>query len=61
MPKSIERVIFRLLRCQFCGFLICWVNPRLPIHCPECGKVIFPEIKQHVLKFDENAILTLEG
>ena len=24
-----------------CHILICWVNPRRPMYCPECGKRVF--------------------
>ena len=29
---------FRLIRMPCCSHLLCWVNPRLPNYCPECGK-----------------------
>jgi hypothetical protein len=31
-----ERAHFRLIQMSCCGQLLCWVNPRLPNHCPEC-------------------------
>ena len=48
----IERVHFRLIRMPCCGQLLCWVNPRLPTHCPECGKTVYTK-----LKFDGSMIL----
>jgi hypothetical protein len=36
-PATTEKVPFRLLQMPCCKTLICWVNPRLPSHCPECG------------------------
>jgi hypothetical protein len=36
-----EKVPFRLIHMPCCHVLICWVNPRRPNYCPECGKFIF--------------------
>lgn len=52
-----ERVHFRLLCTPCCGAMLCWVNPRLPNHCPECGKHIYPDIKSGVAISDINATL----
>lgn len=41
MKKPNNYVQFRLLRMPCCGILICWVNPRRPMYCPECGKNVF--------------------
>jgi hypothetical protein len=41
-----EMIKFRLLRMPCCGQLVCWVNPRWPNHCPECGTRIYPQIKE---------------
>jgi len=38
---SNEQVQFRLIQMPCCNILICWVNPRRPNYCPECGKFIF--------------------
>jgi DNA-directed RNA polymerase subunit RPC12/RpoP len=40
-----ERVTFRYIQCPECGTLLCWINPRLPNYCPECGKHIFVHLK----------------
>ncbi len=56
-----ERVHFRLLQTPCCQALLCWVNPRFPSHCPECGRFIYPEIKSNVLISDENASLRYTG
>jgi hypothetical protein len=51
MPKDIsvrktrELVPFRLIQTPCCGTMLCWVNPRLPNYCPECGKHIFRDLK----------------
>ena len=36
---------FRYILCPECGQLLCWVNPRLPNYCPECGRHIFLKLK----------------
>lgn len=58
---STERVPFRLLVTPCCGTALCWVNPRLPTFCPECGTSVYPEIKSCVTLLDENATLKVEG
>lgn len=40
-----ERVHFRFISMPCCGQLLCWVNPRLPNYCPECGKRVYAQIK----------------
>jgi len=42
---SKQRVQFRLLETPCCHTMLCWVNPRLPNYCPECGKGIFAQMK----------------
>jgi hypothetical protein len=39
--KSHERVPFRHLHMPCCNIILCWVNPRRPMYCPECGARIF--------------------
>ena len=41
MKPTNQEVQFRLLRMPCCGTLICWVNPRRPMYCPECGTGVF--------------------
>lgn len=55
-----QRVPFRLLAMPCCGQRLCWVNPRFPSYCPECGKYVFGEIKSCVTFKDEKAILKYE-
>ncbi len=54
-----EMVHFRLIICPECSHNLCWVNPRLPTFCPECGKLIYAELRlnpdKHVLINDEKA------
>lgn len=52
-----EQVHFRLLQTPCCGSLLCWVNPRLPTHCSECGATVYPAIKSCVLHEDMKALL----
>ena len=60
MPKTTERVLFRLLNMECCHVLLCWVNPRLPNYCPECGKRSFPAVRSWITFSDENAFLKME-
>lgn len=41
----VEFVKFKLICMPCCGQLLCWVNPRLPNHCPECGAKVYQELK----------------
>lgn len=47
--KSIDRfhnemVNFRLYQMPCCGWFLCWVNPKHPRFCPNCGKNVLLEI-----------------
>lgn len=55
-----ERVPFRLIVMECCGTMICWVNPRLPTYCPECGTRIYPEVRGWVTEQDDSAILKVD-
>ena len=46
--KTREHVPFRLIRTPCCSHLFCWVNPRLPSYCPECGRFILSLIRPDV-------------
>ncbi len=50
-----EHVQFRLIKMPCCHQMLCWVNPRLPNHCPECGTYILPQVRANVLITDTNA------
>ncbi|KKM25041.1 hypothetical protein LCGC14_1599000 [marine sediment metagenome] len=50
-----ERIHFRLIHMECCGQLLCWVNPRFPTHCPECGRTVYPQVKGWVTMEDTNA------
>jgi len=57
---SHERVVFRLFRFPCCGFLCCWVNPRVPSFCPECGtRAMKHELLAAVQVSDDAAVLEL--
>jgi len=55
-----ERVVFRLYRMECCGHQLCWVNPRPPTFCPECGERVYPQVRGWAVVVDERAILTTE-
>ncbi len=40
-----ERIHFRLIQTPCCNHLLCWVNPRLPTYCPECGRFIYRQLR----------------
>ena len=40
-----EQVDFRLFVMPCCGHQLCWVNPRLPNHCPECGQTVLSQLR----------------
>lgn len=40
-----QKVDFRLIHTPCCHTLLCWVNPRLPNYCPECGERIYAQLK----------------
>ena len=52
-----ERAHFRLLNMECCHILICWVNPRFPNYCPECGKFVYPGVKEWVVTEDMGALI----
>lgn len=59
MTKRTERVPFRLFQMPCCGHLLCWVNPRLPTYCSECGSKVFLALKsgEHTRIIDDEATL----
>ena len=62
--RTTERVVFRLIRTPCCGALLCWVNPRLPNFCPECGKPILADLRtdgSNILVRDEMATLKVDA
>jgi hypothetical protein len=67
MPKQIrERVHFRVIQMPCCNHILCWVNPRLPTFCPECGSSVIRGIqvqRENIKLSDKTAWLsfTQEG
>jgi hypothetical protein len=61
MPR--EYVKFKLLEMPCCGQLLCWVNPRMPNYCPECGKSVWMSVqyKDKVIFTDDEAYLVLKN
>ena len=45
-----EQVEFRYMRMDCCGHLLCWINPRLPTYCPECGTCVYPRVRGMVIR-----------
>lgn len=63
MPaKTQELVDFHLYQMPCCGHLLCWVNPRKPNFCPECGEGTLQRLRTHAeftIMHDDQAMLTL--
>jgi hypothetical protein len=60
MARTTERVPFRLFRMPCCNHHLCWVNPRLPSFCPECGEKCYMKLRtdgSHTLVSDPQAML----
>lgn len=51
------RVPLRVIRMECCGHLLCWVNPRFPSYCPECGIRCYPGVQGWVMQSDMTAML----
>lgn len=46
-----------------CGQLLCWVNPRIPNFCPECGTEVYMQLKfkpEYTKRLDEEAWLKFD-
>jgi hypothetical protein len=56
-PFQNETIEFRLFHMECCGHMLCWVNPRFPTHCPQCGKMCYPAVKGWVTHKDSQATL----
>lgn len=63
MAKTTELIQFRLFQMPCCGQLLCWVNPRLPNHCPECGDHVLVRLKsgEHTRVNDKGASLRIDS
>jgi hypothetical protein len=57
-PQTIStRAHFRLIQAPCCGTTLCWVNPRLPNYCPECGTFIYSALRTQC---PENIVVSRE-
>jgi len=56
-PSVYSRIEFRLLSMECCHTLLCWVNPRYPTYCPQCGTMCYPAVRGWVTYKDSNATL----
>jgi len=59
-----EFIKFRVFNMPCCHMQLCWVNPRLPTYCPECGSNIYMKLRYEealTLVNDEKAQLRLTG
>lgn len=45
MKKERIQGYFRYITTPCCHTQLCWMNPRLPNYCPECGDHIFARLK----------------
>lgn len=45
MATTNQEVLFRLIQTPCCNVLLCYVNPRLPNYCSECGAKIYAKLK----------------
>jgi hypothetical protein len=54
------RAHFRYLIMACCGIQLCWVNPRLPTYCPECGKHCYPQVRGMVTLSDSSAEISYD-
>lgn len=64
MAKQTEFVLFRMFKMPCCGYCLCWVNPRLPNYCSECGKKVYLELRwhpEHTIYKDENTRMIMEA
>lgn len=44
-----EMIQFKLFQMECCGHMLCWVNPRFPSYCPQCGKGVYPQVRGWVI------------
>jgi len=58
-----ELIHFRLFQMPCCGQMLCWVNPRLPNFCPECGNRTLLDLKsgEYTRVSDREATLRMDA
>lgn len=52
-PATNEQVPFKLMQMPCCNHQVCWINPRLPTYCPECGTAVYMKLKSGAFTLDE--------
>jgi len=55
------RAHFRLIEMPCCAQVLCWVNPRLPNHCPECGMLWVTRSNSVVSILISNIYFVIQG
>ena len=61
MKRNSEKVLFTLIQTPCCHTLLCWVNPRMPNYCPECGKrIMLKKRGSHIIHQDDDARLRVK-
>lgn len=43
--STMEMINLRVFHMPCCGQVLCWVNPRLPNKCPECGEEVLHKLR----------------
>jgi hypothetical protein len=63
MTHQNERVKFRVFQMPCCGQMLCWVNPRYPNFCPECGDPALLTLKsgEYTRLIDDDAWLRFKA
>lgn len=60
-PKYAEIVHFKMFIMPCCSHNPCWLNPRLPNYCPECGAAVYSKLRfdpeKYVAVDDPEALL----
>jgi hypothetical protein len=54
---ALTRAHFRLIQTECCQVQLCWVNPRLPNYCPECGRHCYPAVRSWITFSDDQAVI----
>ena len=62
--EQTEYVKFKLIIMPCCDQHVSWVNPMLPMYCPECGAHVFQLLRLNpatIIISDDNAKLIVKG
>lgn len=55
--RLVQAVPFTVYEMPCCGHMLCWVNPRRPTYCPECGKQVLTSVRAGARFHDAHAEL----